>query len=248
MNKNLIFHKDNSIHLAKENYVQKRSNMQIHCHDYLTVSLILEGSLIEHTPTSTKIVKCGNILIKPPGLMHENIFTEDCAILSFKIFDSDYYQFKWNEWSVLEQPTLLKYFLNVLHQKDRKHTLSELKNALQFSSKIDKTAKIPEKIKHVKTLIDFHFLEFIQISDLAKEVNLNPVYLGQAFIKYYQTDIKTYQQQLRLHFAVSQMCYQKENLTKIAYNAGYADQSHFSKTFKKSTKISPKRFTSFLNL
>lgn len=222
--------------------------MKVHSHGYLTVSLLLTGSLIEHTPIATKIVKSGNVLIKPPGLMHENIFTEDCSILSFKLFDYNYYHFNWKTWTILEQPTLLKQFLNVLHQKDKKHALSKLKSALFYSSKEDVPVKIPQKIRHLKTIIDVHFLELLHVNDLAKEVNLNPVYAGQAFKQYYHTDIKSYQQQLRLHFAISQMCNQKENLTQIAYKTGFSDQSHFSKTFKKNINITPKKFTALVNL
>lgn len=248
MKENILFHQDDSMYLAKENYVKKSSNMQIHNHNYLTVSLLLSGSLIEHTPKETKIVKSGDVLIKPPGVMHENIFTQDCTILSFKLFDYKYYDFNWRDWNILEQSASLKYFINVLHKKDKKNAFIELKKALLYSSRKESSTKIPEKIKRIKNLINIHFSEFIQISELAKEVNLNPVYLGQAFKHYYKTDIKSYQQQLRLHYAISQMCNQDENLTQIAYKTGYADQSHFSKNFRKSTLISPKKFTTLLDL
>jgi YesN/AraC family two-component response regulator len=248
MKKNILFHQDNSMYLAKENYVKKRGNMRIHHHDYLTISTLLSGALIEHTPLETKIVKPGDVLIKPSGQIHENIFTQDCTILSFKLFDYKYYHFDWKDWKVIEQSASLKYFINVLHEKNKKNAFIDLKKALIFSSKKENNIKIPDKIKRVKNIIDIHFLETLQISDLAKEVNLNPMYLGQTFIHYYKTDIKSYQQQLRLHFAVSQMCFQNENLTQIAYKTGYSDQSHFSKKFKKSTSISPKKFTSLLDL
>ena len=37
-----------------------------------------------------------------------------------------------------------------------------------------------------------------KISYLAKEINLNSMYLGQAFKQFYKTDIKSYQQQLHI--------------------------------------------------
>jgi YesN/AraC family two-component response regulator len=249
MKKESVFHNDNSFYMNRHNYVKKHSDMEIHHHDYLTVSLILTGSLIEHTSESTKVVKTGSVLIKPPALMHSNIFTEDCSILSCKLYDYEYYNFNWDSWTILPQSGLLKQFIKVIHHTDRKQSLTELKEAL-LSNKLLKAApiKIPEKIKHVKSLIDHHFIETIKISDLANEVNLNSLYLGQAFIQFYKIDIKSYQQQLRLHFTVSNMFSQEKNLTQIAYKAGYADQSHFSRAFKKSTDFSPKNFTTLLNL
>ncbi|MGK0447969.1 MAG: AraC-like DNA-binding protein [Polaribacter sp.] len=244
-----LFFQDDSLYIDRQNYVKKHSDMSIHDHDYLTISLLLNGTLIEHTPDATKIVKPGNVLIKPPGVMHGNIFTENCSILSFKLFDYKYYNFKWKQWNIIEQSGFLKHFLYVLHHKDRKHSFSELKNKLiSIDSKENTSHMIPEKIRHVKHLIEVHFAEATQIYDLAKEVNLNPAYLGQVFKQSYNMDIKSYQQQLRLHYSVSEMFTPDLNLTQIAHNTGFSDQSHFSRIFKKSTDISPKRLTSKLNL
>lgn len=249
MKKESTFHKDDSLFINRQNYVKRQSDMEIHGHDYLTVSFILAGSLIEHTSDSTKIVKAGSVLIKPPALKHSNIFTENCAILSCKIYDFKYYNLNWKTWTVLPKSGLLKQFLQVIKHTNKKKSLTNLKEALLFTvHKENPTIKVPEKIMHIKNLIDIHFSETLKIADLAREVNLNSMYVGQAFKQYYKTDIKSYQQELRMHFTVSNMFIQTENLTQIGYKAGYADQSHFSRAFKKSTDVSPKNFTRLLNL
>lgn len=249
MTNDITYQWDDSAYIGMQNYIEKNSDMQIHDHDYLTVSLLLSGSLIEHTNEGTQIVKAGDVLIKPPALMHSNIFPENCSILSFKLFDTKYFNFTWEDWEVIQKPGLLKEFLKVIANDKRKDSLSELKYALKAAmKKRQEDQHAPEKIKIVKHLLELHFLETVRITDLAHEVNLNPVYLGQAFKKFYGTDIKSYQQRLRLHYTVSKMFNQSDKLTQIAYSSGYADQSHFSREFKKQTLFSPKQFSSLLNL
>ena len=125
--------------------------MLLHDHDYLTVSLLLSGELIEHTNKGTKVVKPGSVLIKPPSIMHGDIFTKDSSILSLKLFNFQYYNFNWNSWEIIEQSGLLKQFINVLHHKDRKHALAELKHSLISMSNQKKFKRaVPEKIKQVK--------------------------------------------------------------------------------------------------
>lgn len=250
MNEDITYFKDTSVKISRQDYAAKKSDMLLHDHDFLTVSFLLSGSLIEHTPKATKIVRPGNILIKPPSLMHGDLFTEDCSILSFKIYDWEYYDFNRDAWEILSQPGSIKHFLNVVNNTDKKESLMGLEKMLGsvINTKKKATARIPDRIKQVKKMVDVHFLESLKISELAKEVNLHPVYLGNAFKAHYTMDIKTYQQQLRMHFAVSKMIAKKDSLTQISYATGYADQSHFSREFKKSTNFSPKKFTALLNL
>jgi AraC-like DNA-binding protein len=247
--KDITYFEDSSIKVNRQNYKKRQSDMLPHDHDYLTVSLLLAGSLIEHTSMGTETVKAGSVLIKPSGLIHGDIFTENCTLLSLKIYDWNYYRFDLKNWEIIQQNILLKNFLKIVTSKNKKESLNQLKTDIAFiTNKTDIKKTVPHKIKHVRKLIDTRFLEPIQITQLAKEVHMHPVHLGRTFKAHYKIDIKAYQQQLRTHFAVSEMLAKKNNLTQIAHATGYSDQSHFSREFKKSTDFSPKKIATLLNV
>ncbi|WP_282090005.1 AraC family transcriptional regulator [Aquimarina algiphila] len=248
-NQDVMYYEDSSIRITRKNYVKFENDMLPHDHDFLSISLMLSGSLIEHTEKGTTIVKPGSILIKPAQLEHSNIFTESCTILSLNIYDWEYYKFDYKNWDIIQRHMLLKYFLRIIQDKDKKQSLSTLKSNLSpIADTKHIQESIPEWIKHVRTIIDAQFLEPLKISELAKQVNVHPVHLGRTFKNYYKIDIKTYQKQLRMYFAVSQMITQNDNLTQIAHSTGYADQSHFTREFKKSTDFSPKKIATLLNV
>lgn len=244
-----VFHNDTSLNINRMDYKEFKDNMVPHSHDFLTISLLLSGSLIEQTSKGTTIVKPGSILIKPAQLEHSDVFTENCTILSLSIYDWEHYKLDFNDWKIIPQNKLLKNFLNIIQDKNKKQGLLNLKSDINYILDKKKRRKnIPEWIKEVKAIIDLNFQETLKINDLAKEFKVHPVHLGRVFKDCYHTDIKSYQKQLRLHFSVSEMINKNGNLTKIAHTSGYSDQSHFSRELKKHTSLSPKKISQLLNV
>jgi AraC-like DNA-binding protein len=244
----MIYYQDNSIKISRLNYTKEKNDMTPHDHDFLTVSLLLSGKLIENADMESKIVYPGNVLIKPPALRHGNLFLQDSMILSIKIYDIDYYKFNYENWMIIQQNSLLKYFLNVINSADIKNNLELLNDMIKICSKTEHCIKkVPKKMELVKQLIETNFLESISISKLANEFNIHPVHLGRSFKSCFGIDIKSYQHQLRIHYCLSNLILKKQNLTQLAYEAGYSDQSHFTREFKKSTDMTPKKITQILS-
>ena len=62
---------------------------------------------------------------------------------------------------------------------------------------------------------------------------VHPVHLAQTFRKFYRCTIGDYVRSLRIEFACRQLAATKMPLSEIALLAGFADQSHFTRTFRK---------------
>jgi AraC family transcriptional regulator len=243
--KDNTYFEDGSIKIKKSYYSEFKNNMQPHNHDYLSISLLLSGSLIEHTTSGTTIAKPGSLLIKPSALIHSDIFTENCTILSLNIYDWKYYNLDFENWKIIQQNNTLKHFINLINNKDKKKNIYQIKE--HITQKNTKCA-VPIWLKKIKEIIDHHFLETLQVSRLAKDAKVHPAYLGKVFKIHFGTDIKSYQRQLKIHYAVSKITNKTANLTQIAYDSGFSDQSHFSRELKKTTSFTPKTISNLLNV
>src|SRR5262245_35676700 len=70
----------------------------------------------------------------------------------------------------------------------------------------------------------------------------HPVHLAREFHKYYQCTIGEYLRKLRIDFACHEVISSDSTLAEIALDAGFFDQSHFSRTFKCHTGLTPTEF------
>lgn len=81
----------------------------------------------------------------------------------------------------------------------------------------------------------------VQLPELFKRYYLTPRRLEQIFERSIGMSLKKYTRLKRFHFAVTQL--KKEtNLTALALNSGYYDQSHFIHEFSEFAGVSPRAF------
>lgn len=95
-------------------------------------------------------------------------------------------------------------------------------------------------------LIRTRFTESFGLSAIAREIGVCPVHLAREFRKHYGCTVGERIRELRLEYASSLIVHTRRPLAEIALAAGFADQSHFSRTFRSYTGMTPSQFsTSF---
>lgn len=83
----------------------------------------------------------------------------------------------------------------------------------------------------------------IRITELEELTGFSARYIHKVFIEQFGISPKLYCLILRFQHALFNLtCDNKLNLTDLAIELGYADQSHFLREFKKFAAISPKKF------
>lgn len=79
----------------------------------------------------------------------------------------------------------------------------------------------------------------VTLSSLAAAVGLHPVYVARAFRARYGCAVGDYARRLRVRRAARELADGAQPIATIAARAGFADQSHFSRVFRRHTGLSP---------
>jgi len=96
----------------------------------------------------------------------------------------------------------------------------------------------PDAIRRAKAFLDEHVDVRVSLGDVATAAKLTPFRLLRAFTRAEGLSPHGYQRQARLHRAMDLMRQGRE-LGEIAACAGFADQAHLTRTFKRTMGMTP---------
>jgi AraC family transcriptional regulator len=85
-----------------------------------------------------------------------------------------------------------------------------------------------------------------QLADLAKLADVHPVHLSRTFSKYFHATLGDYIRTVKIQQALSLLPDKEISLTDIAIQCGFADQSHFIRSFKSYQQLTPLRYRKLL--
>ncbi len=104
------------------------------------------------------------------------------------------------------------------------------------------TCRPPRWLQQVREELHERFQENLSLDELSKSAGVHAVYLARAFRRFHNCTVGEYVRGLRIQYASYQLSHTDAPLAEIATRAGFADQSHFSRLFKRSTGLLPKEF------
>ena len=141
--------------------------------------------------------------------------------------------------------SLPQLFLTMYHKfRDMDdESLRNLEQALlEGRSVTNSDRRFPKWLEKVKNILEQRFAEPYKLSEIAAEVGVHPVHLAREFRKHYGSSIGEYLRKVRIEYACRELMGSNEAVTKIAFAAGFADQSHFSRTFKRLCGTTPGKY------
>ena len=94
----------------------------------------------------------------------------------------------------------------------------------------------------VRDCLHERFLAPPGISELATAVHMQPAYLSREFARVYGATIAGYTRRLRIQWAAGELIGTDRPIAAIACEAGFVDQSHLTRVFRRSVGTTPARY------
>jgi AraC family transcriptional regulator len=100
----------------------------------------------------------------------------------------------------------------------------------------------PVWLNRAKDYLHENFADNLSIDELALAVGVHPGHLMRCFRREYGCTIGDYVRKLRIDYASLMLLRAESSLSSIATSSGFSDQSHFIRTFKAATGLTPSAF------
>ncbi|MGH9754212.1 MAG: AraC family transcriptional regulator [Blastocatellia bacterium] len=102
--------------------------------------------------------------------------------------------------------------------------------------------KVPRWLVRAEEFLRAHYSESLTVAEVADAAAVHPAHLARVFRASFGCTIGEYLRQLRVEFASRELIASDLPLSEIAAATGFYDQSHFTRTFKRMTGLTPTEF------
>ncbi|MCI0486741.1 MAG: AraC family transcriptional regulator [Blastocatellia bacterium] len=231
--------------------------MRNHSHEPAYFGLVLQGAYTEKYGQKNRNCKASTLVFHPPGEDHAVEFHWQGARI-FRVEIKPECLERVREHSVtLDRPAgfqggwptwLAARLYNEFQETDRAAplaieglTLEILAETARHQSDSSECSP-PRWLRQAKDLLHDQFSENLSLAAVAEAVRVHPVYLARAWRKHFHCTVGQYLRQLRIENACREIARSDTPLAEIAAAAGFYDQSHFSRTFKRITGLTPAEY------
>lgn len=219
-----------------------------HAHQTAYFCFILQGNFTEAYSSHSRTYSASTLIFHPPEEVHSDQF--HCRVRCFNVqIDAHLHR---------EVPSLrqsadfqggtLTHLATRLYREfcemDEVSALVIEGLALEMVAAVARSVKTsecrpPAWLTRAREMLHENFAEGLTVDDVASAVGIHPTHLAREFHRYFRCTIGEYVRQRRVEFACHQISASDAPLSEIALAAGFFDQSHFGRTFKQITGMSP---------
>ena len=226
--------------------------LQPHTHANANVNFVLAGRFVEVVDGQRFNCAAGSVIVKPEGAAHSNDYLgipTRCLVLEFPNSE------KWtkilsNPWGS-QDAELMRLGWQIYHEFScndavRKLAIEELVfEFLDYGNREWHRREIyhaaPKWLKSVCELIDCSHSE-ISVEDLAREASVHPRHVMRSFRRFTGCSIGERLRQNRVRRAQVLLAQDDLTIAAVAVEVGFYDHSHFVRTFKQLTGLTPTQY------
>lgn len=230
-------------------YNSSNFNNKRHYHQNAHISFVIEGACAEKRSSDYERLP-GHVTFYQAGEPHQvtgvaslsrhvNIEIESTFFERFSITEQQL------ESAVKQMPDIkfimIKMYKELLYN-DQFSSLSLqslLLNIVTSKERLSGTGTIPSWAVFVKDYLQANWNEPITLSQLAVLSGVHPITISKYFSRYFGCNLGAYRRKLKIEHSLSMIKSSDISLTDTAFKCGFADQSHFIRTFKEMTGLIP---------
>ena len=223
-----------------------------HRHSTSSLHCVLAGEYDEETTGHRVTIGRGQSLFKPPGLLHWNRIG-DLGSMAVRI------EFRPERLDAFEgsYPTSLMPTENPMIYELARRMLFEIRGSdpvapmvveglcleilsllLRDSLRVE-SQNADNRVSECAEFIRSKFRESFTLSDISESLGVNRTQLAQEFRRVHNCTMGDYLRQVRVGHVMEQLEATDRALVKIAQSAGFSDQSHCTRTFKRLVGVTP---------
>jgi AraC-like DNA-binding protein len=231
-----------------------------HYHENAYFTLILRGEIIEGNKRESHHCSAGSLLFHYRQEPHYNIKpagSTRCFHVEFdkKCLDNFSFDISALQGSIgIENPDIKFLIYKIFRETKIYDDLTPVSIQMLLFDILGQTLRLeqtekkakPFWAKKLKEILRDGYAEKLSLEMLSRELKIHPVHLSRDFSKYFNCTFGEYVRKTRIEKSLALLPDKNLSLTEIAFDCGFADQSHFLRCFKQITGTAPSAYRKLL--
>lgn len=237
--------------ITSAEYTVEECDVGMHYHENPHISFLYQGADVERRSTGSYERTTGNIYFYYAGEEHSSVFrtmlSKNINIDFGRTFLSKYcfaetYIDRAVTRNLDAKFLILKMRQEMLRSDNSNLAIETLLLELIGGAGASSNRATPTWALRLADLLNDRWNEQLSLDELSLAVGAHPVTISKHFRKYFSCTLGEYLRKLKVDRSLSLIKNSAMSLTEIAFHCGFADQSHFTRTFQRVTGFLPKEF------
>lgn len=237
------------------------SQIPTHSHDFAYFCFVLRGDFDENYEKKIRACRSASLIFHPPLETHSDRFYAASRCFNLQLDDlfferagrfTGFGEILAERRGGLTSQIAAKVYKEFCQTDELSPLVVEglmlelLGEFLRSAGKQPKS-KLPVWLNRVLELLNDCFSQNLSLAEIAKTADVHETHLAREFKKHYGCTVGEHLRRLRIEFACRELLSASNvPVSEIALASGFADQSHFTKTFKQTMSVSPARYRKML--
>ncbi|MEZ5957004.1 MAG: AraC family transcriptional regulator [Hyphomonadaceae bacterium] len=216
-----------------------------HTDTHSRISFLIAGGYREEGKPGQMRMRPGDVLLKSRRAKHEDEFGEDGAVIAAIEFTAND-PFDANEapelWRRRDDAFALRHaiaFLEAAHFADLQAARAAGHDLVAASSRPIAERSAPPWLQRLKRELEDASLASVNVAARALEAGAHPVHASRLFRQCFGASVTEHAQAQSVRRAIAPLADTRETLSNVALAAGFYDQSHMNRIFRRVTGRTP---------